>query len=104
MYMASNTGGDSASRLPVIRADAIDPASPFTAARMRLSIPSRIASTAVARRAAAPARRAPAAHRSFPARGRWRRSAENKEREQNHKHPEETGTPADWSPPSEEKK
>ena len=49
MNMASNTGPDSASRFPVIRADAIDPGSPFTAARMRPSIPSRIASMAVAK-------------------------------------------------------
>src|SRR5260370_35094977 len=101
MNMASNTGADNASRLPVSRADAIDPASPFTAARMRLSIPSRIASTAVARRAAAPARRAPAAHRSFPARGRERRSAENKDREQDHDHRDETATPAGWTVPSQ---
>ena len=48
--MASNTGDVRASRLPVISAEAIDPASPFTAARMRLSIPSRIASTLAAKR------------------------------------------------------
>ena len=48
MYIASFTGAEIASRLPVISADAIAPASPGTAARMRLSIASRIPSMKVA--------------------------------------------------------
>jgi hypothetical protein len=46
--MASNTGADSASRLPVMSAEAIAPASPDTTARMRSSIASRMPSMAVA--------------------------------------------------------
>ena len=44
MYMASLTGVEIASRLPVISADAIAPLSPGTTARMRLSIASRMPS------------------------------------------------------------
>jgi len=47
-YMASNTGVEMASRLPVIKADAIDPLSPGKTARMRLSIVSRMPSMTVA--------------------------------------------------------
>ena len=46
--MASNTGVEMASRLPVIKADAIDPLSPGKTARMRLSIVSRMPSMTVA--------------------------------------------------------
>ena len=42
--MASFTWGEMASRLPVIRAEAIEPRSPLRTARMRLSIASRIPS------------------------------------------------------------
>ena len=48
--MASFTGGEIASRLPVITAEAIAPLSPGRTARMRWSIASRIRSTAVAYR------------------------------------------------------
>ena len=48
MYMASFTGVEMASRLPVISADAIAPLSPGKTARMRLSIPSRMPSMTMA--------------------------------------------------------
>ena len=48
MYIASLTGAEIASRLPVISAEAIEPASPGTAARMRPSIASRMPSMKVA--------------------------------------------------------
>ena len=54
MYIASLTGAEIASRLPVISAEAIDPASPGTAARMRLSIASRMPSMKVAYRSHGP--------------------------------------------------
>ena len=38
MYIASFTGAEIASRLPVISAEAIAPASPGSAARMRVSM------------------------------------------------------------------
>ena len=47
-FAPESAGAEIASRLPVISADAIDPASPGTAARMRLSIASRIRSMKVA--------------------------------------------------------
>jgi hypothetical protein len=46
-YIASFTDVEMASRLPVIRADAIAPSSPGKTVRMRVSIASRTASTAM---------------------------------------------------------
>ena len=48
MYIASFTGVEIASRLPVISADAIAPLSPGRTARMRRSIASRMPSMAMA--------------------------------------------------------
>ena len=47
-YIASFTGAEMASRLPVISADAMAPRSPGSTARMRWSIVSRMASIAMA--------------------------------------------------------
>ena len=49
-YIASLTGVEMASRLPVINAEAIAPPSPGTSARIRLSIASRMPSMAIAYR------------------------------------------------------
>src|SRR2546427_2136259 len=54
MYIASLTGAEIASRLPVIRADAIAPASPLRLARMRPSMPLRMPSMKVAYLSQAP--------------------------------------------------
>jgi hypothetical protein len=48
MNIESNTSPLIASSLPVMSADAIDPESPLTAARMRASIASRIRSIPIA--------------------------------------------------------
>ena len=48
MYIASLTALEMASRLPVISAEAMAPASPAKAARMRASIASRAPATNVA--------------------------------------------------------